>query len=358
MTNSLFSRLSGYNKLTRLTSLLAIVCGASLFSTPSYSQSQAQDSAVLLEVKKRGSVVCGMNPGLKGFSQPNSLGDYSGLDADFCRAVASAIFDDPNAVKFVPLTAGERLDALLAKSIDVLPRNTTWTMSRDTAFGEYIGINYYDGQGFMVPKRSGVRSALELDNQGLCVIRDTTTALNSADYFAVSKLRFRPVYLETTESMTSAYEEGRCVSMTGDISALAAIRQTLSRPDAHLILPEVISKEPLGPLVPFGDQAWTNIVRWTLNCMINAEELGITSTNIASFTTNPSPAIARLIGVDGEFGANMGVDNRWCANVIGHVGNYAESFERNIGENTPLGLKRGVNSLWTDGGLMYAPPIR
>ncbi len=353
MTNSISRRISGHRKLTQLAGLALVVCGGILFSSPSYSQ-----SATLLEVQKRGSVKCGVNEGLKGFGLPNSLGDYSGLDSDFCRAVASAIFDDPEAVEFVPLSAKERLEALKAGSIDVLTRNTTWTMSRNIEFGEYIGVNYYDGQGFMVPKRSGIRSALELDNLGLCVLRDTTHTLNAADYFAANKMRFRPVYYDINVEFKNAYDEGRCAAITGDISGLAATRETLARPDSHLILPEVISKEPLGPMVPFGDHAWGNLVRWTLHCMINAEELGINSANISTFVSNPSPAAARMLGSVGDFGEKMGVDNKWCANIIAHIGNYAESFERNVGPNTSLGLARGVNRLWTDGGLMYAPPIR
>ncbi len=352
--NCISKRLCHRKTIIRLAALILLGCGSALFSGLAYSQS----GSTLLEVKKRGKVRCGVSDGLPGFGQPNSLGDYTGLDADFCRAVSSAIFDDPNAVDFVPLTTTVRFDAIKDRRIDVLARNTTWTLSRNTAHGEYVGVNYYDGQGFMVTKRSGIQSALELDNQGVCVKRETTTALNAADYFAVSKMRYRPVYYDSNDDIVSAYEEGRCAAMTNDISALAALREELARPDSHAILPEVISKEPLGPMVPSGDREWTNLVRWTLNCMINAEEMGIDSSNVASFTRNPSPAAARLLGTIDDFGENMGVDNKWCANVIAHIGNYAESFERNIGENTPLGLARGVNKLWTDGGLLYAPPIR
>ena len=302
--------------------------------------------------------MCGVNEGLKGFAQPNSLGDYSGLDSDFCRAVASAVFNDPTAVTFVPLDSKQRFEAVKSRTIDLLARNATWTLSRNAEFGEYVGVNYYDGQGFLVPKRSGIRSALELDNQGICVLRDTTTELNAKDFFATSKMRYRPVFFDNNPDINEAYKERRCVAMTGDISALAARRETLARPDAHLVLPEVISKEPLGPMVSHGDPEWANIVRWTLNCMINAEEMGISSSNIGTFTTNPSPSVARLLGTEGEFGAMMGLDNSWCANIIAHIGNYAESFERNVGQNTSLGLARGVNRLWTDGGLLYAPPIR
>ena len=335
------------------------VCGAiALVITMAGGNVHAQSSRTLDQVKSRGAVNCGQSAGLKGFSQANSLGDYSGLDSDFCRAVASAIFDDPTAVRFVALTAGERFDALLSGSIDVLARNTTWTMDRNIKYGEFIGVNYYDGQGFMVPKRSGIRSALELDNKEVCVIKDTTTELNAVDFFSVGKMRYKPVYVETNDDVNVAYDAGRCVAATNDRSALAAQRALLPQPDAHIVLPEVISKEPLGPVVPKGDDQWANLVRWTLHCMINAEEMGITSSNLERASVNANPATQRLLGLTGDFGSQMGVSNTWCANVIRHIGNYAESYERHVGENTALGLARGVNKLWTDGGLMYAPPIR
>lgn len=334
-------------------SVLLTICISSFFSSSVYSQ-----SVTLLEVKARGAVVCGLNTSLKGFSQANSLGDYSGLDADFCRAIASAIFNDPTSVQFVPLSAAERFDALTSSSIDLLARNTTWTMSRNVEYGEFIGVNYYDGQGFMVPKRSGIRSALELDNKGVCVTRETTSDLNAADFFKVGKMRYKPVYLDTSEELKQAYITGKCVALTTDRSGLAANRATFERPDAHLVLPEVISKEPLGPVVRAGDSGWANLVRWSLNCMINAEEMGITSSNIKQYSKSANPAASRLLGLTGEFGAMLGIDNNWCANIITHIGNYAESYERNVGENTAVGLARGVNRLWTDGGLLYAPPIR
>ena len=315
-------------------------------------------AATLDAVKERGEVNCGVNVGLKGFAQTNSLGDYSGLDADFCRAVASAVFDDPDAVNFVPLSSSERFDAIKSKSIDVLSRNTTWTMSRNTSYGEFVGVNYYDGQGFMVSKRSGIRSALELDNKRICIERATTTELNAIDYFAVSDMRYRPLYFTSVSEKTDAYLDGECTAITSDRSALAAIRASFPVPEAYLILPEVISKEPLGPMVPAGDSDWANIVRWSLNCMINAEEQGISSSNVAQVINNANPAASRLLGLDGDFGEMLGISNAWCANIIENIGNYAESYERNIGLATTVGLARGVNSLWTDGGLLYAPPIR
>ncbi len=350
------SALKHWNGRTRFAAYpcwLALFVLASVFSTSSYAQ-----STTLQQIKERGVVKCGLNKGLKGFAQPNSLGDYSGLDSDFCRAVASALFDDPTAVEFVPLTASERFAALTSGSIDLLARNTTWTLSRNIEYGEFIGVNYYDGQGFMVPKRSGIRSALELDNKGICVIKDTTTELNAIDFFSVSSMRYRPVYFDTNAEINEAYANGRCAAITTDRSGLAATRATLERPDAHLVLPEVISKEPLGPMVRHGDAGWANVVRWTLNCMINAEEMGITSGNVSNPTIDTNPATARLLGTAGEFGELLGLRNSWCASIIKHIGNYSESYERNVGINTALGLARGVNKLWTDGGLLYAPPIR
>jgi len=330
-----------------------VVCFLALFST-----SVRSESATLAQVKERGAVKCGLNSGLKGFAQPNSLGDYSGLDADFCRAVASAVFNDPTAVEFVPLSSSERFNAVASGSIDVLARNTTWTMSRNVDYGEFVGVNYYDGQGFLVSKRSGIRSALELSNKLICVEKATTTELNAIDFFSVAKMRYRPVYFDSNESIKLAYDNGECAAYTSDRSALAAARATLKRPDAHLVLPEVISKEPLGPMVPKGDSTWANLVRWSLNCMINAEEMGITSANIAQYANSSNPAEQRLLGTVGNFGEQLGISSTWCANIITHIGNYAESYERNVGENTALGLARGVNRLWTDGGLLYAPPIR
>jgi len=332
-----------------------LVSTSVLFSGKLYSQS---DSDTLSKVKKRGIVVCGLNSGLRGFATANSLGDYSGLDADFCRAVASAIFDDPTAVEFVPLTSSERFKVLVSGKIDLLARNTTWTMSRNIEYGEFVGVNYYDGQGFMVPKSAGIRSALELGNKRICVTEDSTTDLNAQDFFKTGRMRYRPVYFDTNAAMTAAYNNNGCDAVTSDRSALAATRSRLSKPDAHLVLPEIISKEPLGPMVQKGDAVWANIVRWSLHCMVNAEEMGISSANIRKFRKTSSPAAQRLLGQTGDFGSMLGIDDKWCANIITHIGNYAETYERNVGENTALGLARGVNRLWTNGGLMYAPPIR
>lgn len=328
-------------------------CLSLLFSSQAYSQTDTLSRTI-----NRGVVKCGVSEGLKGFSSANSLGDYSGLDADFCRAVASAIFNDPDAVEFVALNSKNRFNALTSGDVDLLVRNTTWTLFRNVEYGEFIGVNYYDGQGFMVPKTAGIRSALELDSKGICVIKETTTELNAIDFFIVSKMRYKPIYFETNQQIKEAYEAGRCAAMTTDRSGLAAIRATLSNPDAHRVLPEIISKEPLGPVVRSGDSQWANVVRWSLNCMINAEELGVTSDNVTNLRDTDDPTRARLLGTSYEFGSLMGISNQWCSNIITHIGNYGESYERNVGENTTLGLARGVNRLWTDGGLLYAPPIR
>jgi general L-amino acid transport system substrate-binding protein len=309
-------------------------------------------------VTQRGSLRCGVNISLVGFSKANSLGQYSGLDVDLCRAVASATFNDAEAVEYVPVTATTRFDALMSGEFDILSRNTTWTLSRNAQYGDFVGVNFYDGQGFMVSKRAGIRSALELDNAPICVSRGTTTELNAIDFFKVSNMRYRPVYFEDEIALVAAYEKGDCVAMTTDRSGLAAQRTTLTEPDAHIVLPEVISKEPLGPMVAAGDSQWQNIVRWSLSCMINAEEMGVSSSNVAKARSSNLPAVKRLIGVEGDSGAYLGLSDNWCANIIANVGNYAESYNRHVGPDTPIGLERGVNALWTNGGLLYAPPIR
>ena len=312
----------------------------------------------LEEVKARGALRCGVNQQLVGFASANSLGEYSGFDVDVCRAVAAAVFNDPEAVEMTPVTAGERFSALESGFLEVLSRNTTWTLQRNADFGSFIGVNFYDGQGFMVNKRSGIRSALELDNQKICVSRDTTSELNAADFFSVSDLRYRPVFFSDQSEVAQGYIDGKCKAITTDRSALAAARASFPQPDAHVVLPEVISKEPLGPMVAHGDSEWENIVRWTLNCMINAEELGVTSVNVNTSGTGSTPAIRRLLGSEGDTGVKLGLHPEWCSRVVMQVGNYGEVYERNIGPNTPIGLERGINKLWTNGGLIYAPPLR
>lgn len=314
--------------------------------------------ATLDDVKNRGALRCGVNQQLEGFSKANSLGEYSGFDVDVCRAVATAVFNDPEAVDMLPVNAGERFIALQSGELDILSRNTTWTLQRSADYGTFVGVNFYDGQGFMVSKRSGIRSALELDNQPICVSRDTTSELNAADFFTVSDLRYRPVYFDDAFNASQGYIQGKCKAITTDRSALAANRTTFKQPDAHVVLPEVISKEPLGPMVGHNDSEWENIVRWSLNCMINAEELGVNSNNVNTNGIGATPAIRRMLGLEGDTGVILGLHPAWCSRIISQVGNYGEVYERHIGPNTPIGLPRGINGLWTNGGLIYAPPIR
>lgn len=309
-------------------------------------------------VKGKGFVQCGVSQGLPGFSNPDDQGNWTGLDVDFCRAMAAAVFNDADAVKFTPLSAKVRFTALTSGEIDVLSRNTTWTMSRDSDFGEFVGVNYYDGQGFMVPKSLGVSSALELDGAAVCTNTGTTTELNVSDFFRANNLAYTVVAFEKADEVVSAYDAGRCDVYTTDRSGLAAQRTKLSKPDDHVVLPEIISKEPLGPLVRHGDNEWGDVARWTLNCMINAEEMGVNSENAADMATSDNPGIKRLLGTEGDLGGKIGLENGFCANVISSVGNYAESYNRNVGPDTPLKLDRGVNALWSDGGILYAAPQR
>jgi general L-amino acid transport system substrate-binding protein len=309
-------------------------------------------------VKGKGFVQCGVSQGLPGFSNPDDQGNWTGLDVDFCRAVAAAVFNDADAVKFTPLSAKVRFTALTSGEIDVLSRNTTWTMSRDSDFGEFVGVNYYDGQGFMVPKSLGVVSAMELDGAAVCTNTGTTTELNVSDFFRANNLDYTVVAFEKADEVVSAYDAGRCDVYTTDRSGLAAQRTKLSKPDDHVVLPEIISKEPLGPLVRHGDNQWGDVARWTLNCMINAEEMGVSSANVAEMASSDNPGIKRLLGTEGDLGGKIGLENGFCANVVASVGNYAESYNRNVGPDTPLKLDRGVNALWSDGGILYAAPQR
>jgi len=309
-------------------------------------------------VKGKGFVQCGVSQGLPGFSNPDDQGNWTGLDVDYCRAMAAAIFNDAEAVKFTPLSAKVRFTALTSGEIDVLARNTTWTMSRDSDFGEFIGVNYYDGQGFMVPKALEVASATELDGAAVCTNTGTTTELNVADYFRANNLNYTVVAFEKADEVVAAYDAGRCDVYTTDRSGLAAQRTKLSEPDDHIVLPEIISKEPLGPLVRHGDSQWGDVARWTLNCMINAEEAGISQANIGDMATSNDPNIKRILGTEGDLGGKIGLENEFCANIITAVGNYGESYNRNVGPDTPLKLERGVNALWSQGGLLYAAPQR
>ena len=318
----------------------------------------AQAGETLDAVKAKGFVQCGVSQGLPGFSNPDDQGNWTGLDVDFCRAMAAAVLGDAKAVKFTPLSAKVRFTALTSGEIDVLSRNTTWTMSRDTDFGEFVGVNYYDGQGFMVPKSLGVASATELSGAAVCTNTGTTTELNVADYFRANKMDYTVVAFEKADEVVAAYDAGRCDVYTTDRSGLAAQRTKLGKPDDHVLLPEIISKEPLGPLVRHGDNEWGDIARWSLNCMINAEEMGVSSANVADMATSSNPAIKRLIGAEGDLGSKIGLDNAFCGNIIAAVGNYAETYDRNVGPDTALKLERGVNALWSQGGVLYAAPMR
>jgi general L-amino acid transport system substrate-binding protein len=316
-------------------------------------------AATLDDVKAKGFVQCGVSQGLPGFSNPDSAGNWTGIDVDLCRGVAAAVFGDATKVKYTPLSAKERFTALQSGEIDVLSRNTTWTATRDTTLGlNFAGVNYYDGQGFMVRKDLGVKSALELSGASVCTNTGTTTELNVADYFTTNKLEYEIVAFEKADEVVAAYDAGRCDVYTTDQSGLYAQRLKLTNPADHVVLPEIISKEPLGPVVRQGDDQWFNLVKWTHFAMVNAEELGITSENAEAMKSSDNPAIKRVLGTEGEFGAALGVGNDWAFNIISQVGNYAESFNRNVGPDTPLAISRGTNDLWSKGGLQYAPPIR
>ncbi len=319
----------------------------------------AAGAATLDDVKGKGFVQCGSNTSLPGFASPDNAGEWTGFDVDYCRAVAAAIFGDPTKVKFTPLSAKERFTALQSGEVDVLIRNTTWTMSRDTSLGlKFAGVNYYDGQGFMVRKDLGVSSALELSGASICVQTGTTTELNLADYFRANKMDYNPVVFEKIEETNSAYDSGRCDSLTTDASGLYSTRLTMKAPDDHIVLPEIISKEPLGPVVRQGDDQWFNVVKWTHYALLNAEELGITQANVEEMKNSDNPEIKRLLGVDGTFGDAVGLPNDWVVAIVKAVGNYGELFERNIGEGSPLNIERGLNAQWTDGGLQYGMPVR
>ncbi len=335
--------------------LLSIALGAAV----SMAAVTAASAGTLQDVKAKGFVQCGVSQGLPGFSNPDDKGNWTGIDVDLCRAVAAAVFGDANKVKFTPLSAKERFTALQSGEIDLLSRNTTWTATRDTALGlNFAGVNYYDGQGFMVRKSLGVTSAMQLNGAAVCTNTGTTTELNVADFFRSHKMQYEVVAFEKADEVVKAYDEGRCDVYTTDRSGLAAQRLKLKNPDEHIVLPEIISKEPLGPVVRQGDDQWFDLVKWTLFAMVNAEELGVTSKNVDEMKKSNNPAIKRLLGVEGNFGENLGVSNNWAYNIIKQVGNYGESYDRNVGPKTPLGLARGLNALWNKGGIMYAPPIR
>jgi general L-amino acid transport system substrate-binding protein len=320
----------------------------------------AAQAATVDDVKSKGFVQCGVSQGLPGFSNPDQSGNWVGIDVDLCRAVAAAVLGDANKVKYSPLSAKERFTALQSGEVDVLSRNTTWTLVRDTALGlNFAGVNYYDGQGFMVRKDLGVKSAMELNGASVCVNIGTTTELNMADYFRANRIDYKPVVFEKADEVVAAYDSGRCDVYTTDRSGLAAQRLKLKDADAHVVLPETISKEPLGPVVRHGDDQWFDVVKWTLNCMVETEEVGVSSANVDDLKANTAnPVIKRHLGTEGDLGKNLGLGSDWCYNVVKQVGNYGESYARHVGPNTPLKLQRGVNAQWKDGGLLYAPPIR
>lgn len=321
----------------------------------------AASAATLDDVKARGSLNCGVTTGVPGFAEPDANGVWQGFDVAFCRAVAAAVLGDPDAVTFIPTTGKTRFTALASGEIDLLARNTTWTFSRDTDLKfDFIGVNYYDGAGFLVPKALGVSSNVELDGATICIQTGTTTELNLADFFRVNDISYEPVPIETNAEGQQQFLAGACDAYITDVSALAAQRAGFANPDDYVILPETISKEPLGPLVRHGDSEWADINRWTLNALIAAEEYGVTQENVEELASAPgdNPEINRLLGTEGELGAMMGLSNSWAKDAIAAVGNYGEVFARNIGQDTPIALERGLNAQYTEGGLLYSPPFR
>ena len=339
-----------------LGSLGALALGA--FATPAAAQQApaAPSGATLDAIKSRGSLVCGVNTGLAGFAQPDSQGVWRGFDVDYCKAVAAAIFGDASKVRYVPTTAQNRFTALQSGEVDMLARNTTWTLSRDTSLGfDFAATTFYDGQGFMVKTSTGVKSAKELDGAMICVQPGTTTEQNLTDWARASNVKFTPVVIERLEELVSAFVAGRCDAYTTDASGLAATRSTQPKPDDYVILPELISKEPLAPAVRQGDPGFADLVRWTHFALVTAEELGIDSKNVDSMASSPNPDIQRFVGKNGDLGKMLGVSNDWAVKVIKAVGNYGEVFDRNL---KPIGLPRGKNALWNKDGLQYAPPMR
>ena len=338
------------NKLT----LFTVTAAALALGTASLAAADTLENTL-----ERGAVQCGVSDGLPGFSAPNDQGEWQGLDVDVCRAVAAAIFGDADAVRYISLNAVERFTALQSGEVDLLSRNTTWTTTRDTTLGvNFTGVTFYDGIGFMINRELGVDSVYGLDGAAICVQSGTTTELNVADFFRANDMQFDPIVFDTSEQTVGGYEAGRCDVLTSDTSQLAALRIQLAEPEQAVILPEIISKEPLGPAVRQGDDLWFNIVKWSLFAMLNAEEMGITSENVDEMLNSEDPDIARLLGQDGNYGEAMQLEADWAYNIVKQVGNYGESFERNVGMDSPLQIERGLNALWTNGGIQYAPPIR
>ena len=317
-------------------------------------------ASTLDDVKARGKLLCGVNTGLLGFADKGDDGAWAGFDVDFCKAVAATALGDAGKVEYVPLNAKERFDSLKSGAVDVLARNTTWTMERETKFPlRFVGVNYMDGQGFLVSKALGVNTVVNLSQAAICFLTGTTTQANVEDFFREKQMSFTPVTFDNINDLVTAYEAGKCDTYTADQSQLYAIRLKLAKPDDNIILPDVISKEPLGPMVRQGDEQWFNIVRWTLFALINAEELNVKAATVDDLKANSKmPSVRRLLGLEGTFGADMGLDADWAARAIKATGNYGEIFERNLGKDSKLGIERGINALWNAGGLLYVPPVR
>jgi general L-amino acid transport system substrate-binding protein len=334
--------------------LCAFVVAVAFFATAGFAMAGTLD-----DVKAKGVISVGVNEGLAGFSKPDAQGVWRGLDVDTAQAISVAVFGVRDKLKYVPLSAKTRFTALQSGEIDVLTRNCTQTLGRETALGlNFVQVNYYDGQGFLVPKKLGVKSAKELDGATVCVLPGTTTELNVADFFRAHNMKMKPVVIESTPELNKAFFAGRCDVITSDASQLASTRSVAPNPDAYIILPEIISKEPLAPVVRHGDDQWYDIVNFSVLAMIAAEELGITSKNVDQMVKNMDPKVMRFLGVTAGNGKALGLDEKWAYNIVKLVGNYGEVFERNVGVNTPLKLERGLNQLWTKGGLMYAPPFK
>lgn len=335
------------------TFLLAAVAGTFLMGAT------AQAQTTLERVKQRGHLICGTSTGIAGFSLADGQGNWSGLDVDVCRAISAAIFDDPAKVRFVPLASKDRLTALQSGEIDVLPRTTTWTLSRDAGQGlHFTAVNYYDGQGFQVRAKSGIKSVKELEGASICTVQGTTNELNLADYFRANKMKYEVVAFQGIDETVKAYESGRCDAISTDVSQLVSYRLKMADPAEHALLPDVISKEPLGPYVRQGDDEWFDIVRWTVFALLNAEELGVSQANLAEMLKSENPEVRRLLGVEGKSGTGLGLTADWIARIVKHVGNYGESYERNLGSESRIKLPRGINNLWSKGGIHYAPPVR
>jgi len=339
-------------RFNKLGSALAVAGIVSAMSVATYA-------GTLSSVNKHGYLQCGVSTGLPGFSAPDSKGHWKGLDVDYCRAVAAAVLGDASKVRFVPLTAKERFTALQSGEIDILSRNTTWTETRDTSLGlNFAGTDYYDGQGFLVNKSLGIKSAKELDGAAICVQAGTTTELNLADYFRVNHMKYQPVVFDNSDQTVQGFQGGRCDVLTSDRSQLSALRIKLKNPDKAMILPEIISKEPLGPVVREGDDQWFNVAKWVLFAAVNAEELGINSSNVVAMKKSTNPNVRRLVGVSGQLGQNLGLSADWALQIVKQVGNYGQWYDRDVGKDSPLDISRGLNRLWNKGGIMYAPPLR